>query len=565
MSVLSCQPPSVIDLLNLGSLVSNRTMQASKTKDLLKKMFDLCQTDWVSNFLFTSDPIHPNLLASEVLFNTSLVAELATTRVESPRLQPNPSPMGESHYVFNRLLIVPTFTAGHLTVGIGVMEYSRTSGLLTHPEYGRRGRHKFCNYRFVRDARTRKFLVVMDIPGGDAFSVYYSVHGSPTLCHSATALFRKSSFLQCLNEAKKDVVSTATLTLLSITEEHYFRRCQICHQTHAMNCGCVQPNLPPAHPFDFSRFQTELAGDCGLFEGFSRRSLVSHSGQTTVSFGSSVCLQLIVNDKLRKRLRGWSLQSQLSVGSEDPRASHQLNTTFGDRKQETELLSGNVGNAFSIPMPDLLEGCCEESSDVNADIKQNDQTDALDIPLPENASAEKVRSSLKSFPTEALTENKHDFFREGPAMARPTESEGWWNQFERQDISLLPEIYGSAAEPVSEGVTSPTVNTLFNQNGTAEQLPSLTKPDQEANRQADAVALERQRKLEARKERNRASARRSNIRNKELKAAIREEMKVLVGRVETLRSRELRLRQQNLSLRRLLAVKNVSDRRGSIS
>lgn len=70
----------------------------------------------------------------------------------------------------------------------------------------------------------------------------------------------------------------------------------------------------------------------------------------------------------------------------------------------------------------------------------------------------------------------------------------------------------------------------------------------------DPDLMERRRKAQIRRERNRAAARRSNLKQKAVRDGLRVELQAVVERVEVLRVRELALRKENLELRRALSA-----------
>lgn len=556
MSVLPCQPPSVTDLLKLDDLVSKTTPQVPKTSHLLEKIFELCRTDWIANFLFTEDPIHLTLLTSASLFNTSFVSEIATTRVESPTSQPDPySTFDKSHHTYSRLLIMPTFTAGHLTVGVGVMDFLNTAELLSL--HTNQGSPSCYNYRFVRDAKQRKFLHVLDMPKEDIISVYSSVQESSTFCHSAIVQFRRSDMLRSIHDAKTSLIPSATSALLAVIEENYYRTCPVCGRHHAAKCGCSLTNIPPAHPFDFHRFKAELRKDFGTFEGLARRSQsFSSGGKATTSFGARVCLQVIDDNALKQRLRAWSICRHLNIFGEDPRQSFSLRPSEEQASVpvETDCV---IDNLFSASNSIFGAGHCENVQGAASDNFQNSTDHPIFMDGPQGMEVVEMPSTLaaETSPAEAVYNrgNIKGFLNDYSALSGDREHvdcDDWWNHF---NVAVVPDATDTCIPPpqISPEDLASNVPSGFPGNfKNAADPAALIQQSATTVKDVDSVALERRRKLEARKERNRASARRSNNKNKELRAAMRKELKVLVDKIEVLREHELKLRHENLALRK---------------
>lgn len=110
----------------------------------------------------------------------------------------------------------------------------------------------------------------------------------------------------------------------------------------------------------------------------------------------------------------------------------------------------------------------------------------------------------------------------------------------------------------------PLASALAETSANAAVSATILESPSNIVNEVDIIELERKRKLEARKERNRASARHSNTKNKELRSAIRQELKILNDKIEVLRERELQLRRENLALRKLSAVQKRLTKMPSI-
>lgn len=524
--------PSPDQVRQLSALVPLQRNPAPKTLHLLNQLLDICRTDWICDFLFDTEPNHIPWLTSPTLLTSAITCDDATTRAEATSLQPDPANMyAEMQHLTSRYLFVPVFTADKKTFGFGVMDGAESRGLPSMPGDFNISLQHLYNFRFVRDARTRTLLIVNDAPAYDCIVVYYSRVVSTTAVHSFTARFKRSLLLELLLKEHGSLIIKKILpALIYILEEHKYRSCLRCNSDHHEGCLCVIPLAEPKNPFDFRHFKTGLLQDFGISEGMANKVVNKNGHQVRHSVFGVRSLRQGINDlALVRRLSKWSVSNHLNRTPEDPRQSVSFGMYAGslieDVAGSSKQVNGNTENEMG-----LVNGSDMVSPDFNV--------------LPSLFAALR-NNQLDSNPIQqARNHEEHVCFNSEPRSS---------------DEHVIPCGVGAMGEvdTAQAGNTTEALDVigdweLEDEGGAVEPAPR--KPDRRRRRRRDdsndiIASLRRMEAEKTRRENNRKSAHRCNVKNRLTKERLKAELKNATEKEESLREREMMLRKQNLELR----------------
>lgn len=534
------------------------------THNLLQVMVDILREEWICNFLFTNEPLHISHFNSPALANVAITCDLRVTRVDVRSMNSYPPTAAiESHKFYARYLFVPCFTVQDTTVGVGVME---SLDAVNDPQRGDdiELESRFHNMRFVRDSRRRSILAVLDSPNEEYILVHYSRTDSRSCPYTLAVKFRRRQLLAITRERRYQLNAGALEASFSqYIHSSQLRSCPKCSAPPASGCPCYLNTMrSPLHPFDVNSFKFSVAQDFGSYQGLTNTVTKTANGQVrNVCFGTHSSFQGIFDPSSVQRMSTWALSQQASRTIERPKPSIQFTMSgeiaseIGSGRQEFcvggdfyagqtvtgeeihETLLGQVDDSSLQPVDQILPGIHTEHG--------GNQGAFAGIPMTQvehtDGNGEEgidLGNRQRSFPTTPCS-------LESGRRPRMTEEQY------REDVT---ELFGQG-----EGMEICTKNAT-EENGMEiekEQCPSSSGTsgleEVQSSRygncsQARSIARELQ--AARRRLQNRASAHRSNMKKKAFIHDMKQKLKTSKDRVESLREQEMKLRLENLRLRK---------------
>lgn len=556
--------PTLSQLLALTSGLPVTPIPSPNIASLLSSFHTLTQSRWVSQFLFTPQPIHIPHLLSPTLLQTAFLCNFTSTRVHPPTLHPHPS--DPSHALHSHLLFAPVITADHLTVGVGIVDGLSNLGtpwLLTSFPHSVPLRLTF---RFARDNQSRRFLFVNDIPDEDITIIYFSHHISPTRCNAFSASFRRSALHSAIAESSGHIDIPRILpALLFVIEDHLQRRCPICTATSS-SCTCVLPTLNPSHPYDSAYVRRAFSQTFGHFQGVSARVLnqYPHSSVASqqVNLGSHVSLNPFIDYDIMHKLRIWGVQGTIRNNMGDPRHSSLSDQSFSsDHREHPNCLEPPVISQIETPrrkansngtLEELLQivddkqkarkGVTKKRMRAPENQEQSliwKRTDVLDV-MPRKHS-EQTEEQTQSSGSEVGNNRLVPQSSQLGGDLSVTQVTGNWEQDKQVESSPSKIVRTQPRASVTN------IRAAESRNPRAIPIVPIGSLYDDTE---DVSEILRRMKRDERKIRNRESAHRSNKRMKARKDALEKEILKEKNRAAVLRSIEIQLRQENLLLRR---------------
>lgn len=498
---------SFSDMASATSLVPPDYFPFTDLNVLLSPILNIISSQWLRNFLFTNDPVHAQHLSSPGIYNSSFTCSLAASPGGLQAPQPDRSEFQGGKFFTAQLLFAPIFTVDKITVGVGVAEGLFALGDLWVPKNLLPSASHWVNFRFLKADHSRLLFLVYDNPEDDLLLFYYRRPSSSCAYNGFTGLFHRD-LLSSINDGS---ISLETLrrTIIFCQKENSVRSCPICGAGPMENCGCSLPSLLPSHPFDGQYFSEEMGMHLGNFESVTNKILFTEGNRTErVVVGSRNSFVKVDDLSLVKRLSTWSVSEFM--------------------RKSVQLFSCNLNlSAYGLGVLDELKARSREKLRNRSDLSVSQDKN---LPLISEDEEERTLTSLECDTADSkvgvdLDMNiRHDSEEVNTGLMNSTQLESLLGSLIKSEISSRkPDV---AFSPSGKGY------------GGSEAL--------------DPKEMIRKIKAERRKERNRASARRSNQKRKERRLVISHEIDGLLERLESLREKELSLRKENLKLRKIV-------------
>lgn len=469
-------------------------------------------------------------MVSPTLQSTAFTCTLSTTCVAAPTVLPDPlDKLGDSQHMAGHYLFAPAFSANGVTLGFGVIDCLANTGdfWLPHGQYSVRKRVN--TFRFVRDSRKRVMLEVFDVKEDGVVLIFFARYLSSTRAQSCQALFLRQELLDVVNGGNGGLTTDSFVpALLFLKDERQQRPCPVCRGPSEAPCGCALPKIRPAHPFDMGHFANAMTHSLGEYLGVSsKRSFWQGVEQRHIATGTRVSLQGFVDPSVVIKLSSVAVKKCMRGLAEDPLMSVMLNTPTGEalqvvgppaRSDETDLMSTGTWTK---------EGStCTSSAGLQCNV---------------------FAASSYLSPSEVICSS--------PAVGSDHVEEEWWTarcntRCNRYTADLMQDIVVRSVVDVDKDESSKETNRGNNGVTSIHVLPISADHDDNSNLVKDPKLIEKRRKAQERKARNRAAAHRSNLRTKAIRDGLLSELKFCREKVEQLRATELMLRQENLKLRK---------------
>lgn len=516
-----------LDLSHCSDLVS------SSASGLLADLIQFCISPDVKNFLFSKEKIELSHIANPYAAKNAVSGSIIRTGVDLDAQNLASDHLHSMHALF------PVFQVNNLSFGFAVHEALYTPmkhwvGPETEPLM------RF-HSRFVRDDATQTLVFVLNIPGFDVVQLNYTRLVSTTSQTQVIARFHYEMFDQVIhddNVSKADIIDC--LQLLISGQE--YRDCPTCSSPPQF-CLCELRVTKAKHPYDMSAFHSNMGTRLGCFNGISRVAV--YENKRVVFSGvqkSKIVNRAGVDLDLIESLRKWSL---CSVQPEDnPREDFLLL----DRHTADE--TGPQADTMDAEWSELLFGASTGRGNVGgcfdatrASFDNDEMTSALAFmeDVLQNTDDVQTGQPKESPPHESHITSQEDNRSAADttvvgashfATVHTSETEFQLLGTDNQVGSVQPSKNGGSKNSVGEAGTSSNGANSTNDNSDKELVKKLM--------------------AELRRERNRASAQRSNLRKKADQDAKKLEIKSNREKGVLLRSREKALREENVRLRKKL-------------
>lgn len=407
------------------------------------------------------------------------------------------------------MLFTPAFTVDKITVGVGVAEGILGPGDILVPKDVVPSAPHWMNFRFLKADHNRLFFLVCDDPENDFILFFYTRPNTTCEYNSFTGLFR----CEILSSINAGSVSLDCLrqTLLFYQDSNSVRSCPACGAGPRDNCGCSLPLFAPSHPFDGQYFSKGMAMHLGHFESVANKVLFMGGEQVKrIVLGSRFSLSKVDDSSLVKRLSAWSV-SEFVKRSVEPLPYDANLSIYGmsvldelQAKSKEKLCSGDDYSYGQNDHLIMARGDEEEKTLTSLECNTADSADGTHPDENQDQCLKEINTDLHSAQLE----------------------------------SVFGALLKSGSPPHKPGKISSSLGSM---NKSIEISDTM-----------DPKEMMKLVKAERRKERNRASARRSNQKRKEKRLVIAHEIDGLLERLESLREKELSLRKENLRLRKLV-------------
>lgn len=385
----------------------------------------------------------------------------------------------------NDVIFVPAFTIDGITLGVGVLQ--GTQYLI--PGFGS-AELQVQNFRFVLDANRNLLVMIMDLEQQDCIMVMYSHLLSTKTSHSFSILLKRSPIWTRLSEA--------SVTLHDFQSSYYYyqneqenRPCFQCGMSFHQVCFCKLPKPKKSHPFCVDAVKHALRMHTGTFHAVVDRVL---QGQPNRVYGSRTTFRGIRNTQLVKKMCHLSLTDYLRDKPNFlPRGINQFFTDHIINGWPLETVGGKllIGE-YLIPFQEENQLLLTNET-VDEEEQHVDSIGIMDVTF----SVKEVRDSVANIPL-----------------------------ISERDLS-----------PLAVNVSG--VDESF--QGRTAAMQKLTKEELKLK--------EKQERAARRRERNRMSARISNIKRKEREEAMIADLESNKKRIDALKQREMALKRENSCLR----------------
>lgn len=411
---------------------------------------------------------------------------------------------------------MPAYSVEHVSVGFGIEEKSYTC--TQSFEDVEQSKNVTCSvdrhnelFRYIRDDHAGTLVMVYDY--GECYHIEYVTHLSST-CRQRSSTRYKRDLLRAILRYDGNIDQGKLLpamVCLQVVDE--FRKCPHCGAMPDHGCRCSLDLVRPKHSLDFVNHARQMSTHTGEYAGMVH--LVKfHNGEmdSHVTLGSRISLRGCTAPNLVRRLTEWAIAKDMHRLPQDPMAS--LMPAAG---QAASLLACSQASLATAPMS------------VSA--------------LP--AFTGRTHDGITPEPVEVTS----DFAIDAPrvpvgGMHLPYGSQGFDASGKSFEVSQGQQFAGMAGPSKYED------GMQFGQSISVDQ--GGTGPDQGASIDLTELEIHRLVKIERKKQKNRESAQRSNMKKKRENDERKAELRSLKEREIELRAQEKRLREENLRFRKYL-------------
>lgn len=498
-----------VQIKALADLVLLHKPPRQRISRLLHPFYDVLHPKWLRKFIFTDSPIHIPHLLSPTIYSNVLTCLLQITTVGSGGLNSlYPGLLVGGYHFSGHTFYAPVFTSGHTTIGVGVMDAVKNVNVPWFPAKKKESDVQRVNFRFLRDGNTHTLLLFFDTSLDDISVVVTSRLESTTVTNAFSGYFRKSQLRAAALESDDFLIKQHILpTLLGFQHGIYHKPCIMCSSLDPGECECELPLNSPSHPFDSVYFQNGMSEHVSVAAGVTNSVLCNAGRSIKRSFlGCQWKMQGEANPFVFETLKSWSISKHYNEVVFDPLQSliSTKNCAYGILNPSTELGQAAQRNAES---------------------------------------PHRVQPAI-------VTANDTAVFQEHQKYCSGFVQDFGSNMWFQGELDAESCRIGTPAEL--------KLDTENNSSDTAQNrdLHATTASPDRNERQCNTlnrlkVAISKERKVELRREKNRAAARRSNEKAKLLRQFLKKEIESNRAKIPMLREKEMLLRRENLALRRV--------------
>lgn len=496
---------------SLSSLVPYCNPQLPPVIPHLLNILSICKRPWIYEFLFNDDPTHLHIFTAPLYRRNAFSCDIAVTRFQPPIIA---SPYGlrfDSSVVF-----VPAYSVGHISVGFGIEEKSYTC---TQSFDGcEQPKNVNCSvdrhnelFRYIRDDRAGTLVMVYDY--GDCYHIEYVTHLSST-CRQRSSTRYKRDFLRDILRSEGSIDEGSLLpamVCLQVVDE--FRQCPTCGAMPDQGCRCSLNLVRPKHSLDFLNHARQMSTHTGEYAGMVHLAKFEDGESNThITLGSRISLRGSEAPNLVRRLTEWAVERDLQRVPLDPMAS-------------LMPAAGQTGT---------LLGCSQASMAAG--------------PLTSTSQPVFARRSQLGIAPESVQVSG------GIAVDSVCVSEGEIQAlYASQGFDTAGRPFEALQGQRFTGMVGPSKQESTMQFGqSAGLVQGDMGPDPGSSLPLTDFELQRFVKIERKKQKNRESAHRSNMKKKLENDERKAELQRLKELETRLRAREQQLREENLRFRRYL-------------
>lgn len=267
-----------------------------------------------------------------------------------------------------------------------------------------------------------------------------------------------------------------------------------------------------------------------MSEGVTTKVLKAAQGRDKrIALGSRIFVIGIADINITQRLRSWSIREYVKGVREDPLQSRLM---LGFDEDD-----GDVGDVTTQQQLAVADDVFSKLFSSSAGTQQAENDLGSNFLLAKRGAGTEASLGLG---LAAETEWGYESMSKNQVV-----EDAWWE--EKADMKLPHELQQVAILQPEPDV--PIID-LFDSVASIAKAAGAATGQEEA---VDPVAAERERRAAVRREKNRAAARRSNLKRREIRDQVRNELSKERAKIPRLLKRELCLRRDNLDLRKKLA------------
>lgn len=480
---------------------------APSLRDVLDNVFSLARTEWISDFLFRTDPrADAAMLSAPMQLSHAVTASIMISCVCSRG-------GGLDFDLELNWLAVPSFNVGPITAGVGVEELVRGKSFFS-------GNASELWIRWVRCNVTGKMLCIAENPAHGFVVVQYFSPLSSTRSSRTFMRFDYNGFKEGIRAGGEGWTRRLTQSLLVLNHVRQSRFCPTCFASPTAACGCKLATKRPAHPMDFSSETQNMFLHGGDFVGDSELELVKIGVKIPFDTRSSVSGGR--EPSVVARLKRWGLQNRLALLQPDPLP--EVMPGVG-----RSLQSLGIGDSQCDVNPLEIDSLLALGSNADMDIIL-----LPDCPLPCSATYAKESDSVITPSPASLV---------GSATTSVEVPQNAPHCFEH----VTPGAQTSrgvrdGAAPFGEMETERTAVSHAS-------VPFSAPARSSARARANTAFGEREKQASLRVQKNREAAARSNLKRKLRNKALVGNLAAVRQAVSELTAREHQLREENMRLR----------------
>eukprot|EP00177_Eucheuma_denticulatum_P002215 GFKZ01003965.1.p1 GENE.GFKZ01003965.1~~GFKZ01003965.1.p1 ORF type:complete len:629 (+),score=60.15 GFKZ01003965.1:82-1887(+) len=568
----------------------------------LSHLFTLFRQKWICDFLFTTEPAHLATITAPMSTQEALACHISSTRYANFDSLPLTEPV--SQHCDASLVFIPAFSVSNISVGFGIQHNRSLSlhpqhapslvPLLVTPNVTKSEKEQF---RFLRDDKNAVTVLLYNSPEKDFFRVDFMRHETATRRLRCFFYLNRSQVLDSLNRAAGSLNPADITSAASIFQAGFdFRLCPKCGQNPYPTCTCQLDLGLPKHSLDHKSAVKHMSSHIGYFHGYAELSKFSQGQVTeTISLATTIKVEDAARRDLVEDLTRWAIKEHIrecraalsnSIPSAVPASGYSemnvsefpLEWTERDSQIDADQVDKSCNALKSQVSP------CMASAAIPLDFCNPVESWLCSRTSSEQTISDSFSDFEQSSPWEngvasvepydygfSLGDSKEGFYLDfdkfwGSSFDVDTRGDGDSRTGLHDDIDVIASPSGPCGETIDQvkvQTSSPRVDqeNLLEGVGALKQplssaaeggipSPADLEPEQLANesRKQKGDAWKKQLKIE----RNRASARRSNMKKKEANDARKRERKRLQDLEVQLKRIEQTLRTENLMLRKML-------------